>query len=120
MTASHKIIESTSLKIGEDLWNKIKAIWSKLQPKVMQKEAAQEAAIDLAQNPDHEDCQVALRLQLKKILEANQNLAMDIHQILQEELASAIGDNIQMSGTSYDQSTFKQIGKIEVQGDITL
>ena len=120
MTVGNKAVEGASQKVGEDIWNKAKAIWAKLQPKVKAKEAAQEAAGDVAKNPEDEDSQAALRVQLKKILSADPELAAEIAQIFQSESSSSGGDNIQMSGKSYDQSTFKQVGKIESKGDINL
>ena len=120
MTVGNKAAEGASQKVGEDIWNKAKAIWGKLQPKVKAKEAAQEAAGDVAKNPEDEDSQVALRVQLKKILEANPELAEEITKILEESAPQPAGDKIQISGKSYDQSTFKQVGKIEGKGDINL
>lgn len=120
VTLGNKTAEGASQKVGEDIWNKAKAIWGKLQPKVKAKEAAQEAVGDVANNPEDEDYQVALRVQLKKILSADPELAAEITQILEESAPQPAGDNIQMSGKSYDQSTFKQVGKIESKGDINL
>ncbi len=62
-----KVAEGASQKVGEDGWNKAKAIWAKLLPKVEAKEAAKEAAVDVAQNPDDEDLQASLRIQTMKI-----------------------------------------------------
>ncbi|MEO0969840.1 MAG: hypothetical protein AAFX80_16295 [Cyanobacteria bacterium J06639_18] len=118
MTVGNKTMEGASQKVGEDVWKKAKAIWVKLQPKVKAKEAAQEAVRDVTQNPEDEDSQAALRLQLKKILEADPELATEITQILQEESRSSASHNFQMRGESYDQSTFKQVGRIENKGDI--
>ncbi len=120
MTVGNKAVEGASQKMGEDAWNKAKALWAKLQPKVKAKEAAKEASGDVAQNPEDEDSQAALRVQLKKILSADPELAAEIAQILQSESAPSGDDNIQMSGKSYDESTFKQAGKIESKGDIYL
>ncbi|AFZ24262.1 hypothetical protein Cylst_2018 [Cylindrospermum stagnale PCC 7417] len=113
LNVGNKVVEGASQKLGEDGWNKGKAIWAKLQPKVEAKEAAKEAAADVAQKPEDEDLQASLRVQLKKILEADTALAEEIAKILQSESAQPTGDNIQISGESYDNSTFKQVGKIE-------
>jgi hypothetical protein len=91
-----KVAEGASRKVGEDVWNKAKAIWAKLQPKVEAKEAAKEAAADVAQKPEDEDLQASLRVQLKKILEADKELAEEIAKILQAS-ADKPGDNIQLS-----------------------
>ncbi|MBD2213838.1 hypothetical protein H6G27_28800, partial [Nostoc linckia FACHB-104] len=48
LNVGNKAIEGASQKVGEDGWNKAKAIWAKLLPKVEAKEAAKEAAADVA------------------------------------------------------------------------
>ena len=112
LKVGNKAVEGASEKVGEDVWNKAKAIWAKLRPKVEAKEAAKEAVIDVAQKPEDKDLQASLRVQLKKILDADTALAEEIAQILQASTDKP-GDNIQMHGTSHDQSTFKQVGKID-------
>jgi hypothetical protein len=112
LNVGNKAIEGASQKVGEDGWNKAKAIWAKLHPKVEAKEAALEAAADVAKNPEDEDLQASLRVQLKKILDADTALAEEIAKILQAATDKA-GDNIQMSANAYDNSSVKQVGKIE-------
>lgn len=80
-----KAAEGAAGKFGEAAWNKATAIWAKLRPKVEAKESAKEAVTDLAKAPHDEDLQVALRVQLKKIMETDQSLASDILQILQAD-----------------------------------
>lgn len=114
MNVGNKAVEGASQKIGEDVWNKGKAIWGKLNPQVEAKQTALEAATDLANHPEDEDLQAALRVQLKKILESDTALAAEITKILQTTSPTQpTGDNIQISGQSYDQSTLKQVGKIQ-------
>lgn len=108
----NKAVEGASEKVGEDVWNKAKAIWAKLHPKVEAKEAAKEAATDVAQKPEDKDLQASLRVQLKKILDADTPLAEEITKILQASTDKP-GDNIQVSANAYDQSTVKQVGKID-------
>ncbi|MEH2451440.1 hypothetical protein [Nostoc sp.] len=117
LNVGNKAVEGASQKVGEDVWNKAKAIWAKLHPKVEAKEAAKEAATDVAQKPEDEDLQASLRVQLKKILEADTALAEEIAKILQASTEQS-GDNIQVSANAYDQSTVKQVGKIEAK-DVT-
>ncbi|MEH2297641.1 MAG: hypothetical protein V7K88_00835 [Nostoc sp.] len=112
LNVGNKAVEGASQKVGEDVWNKAKAIWAKLHPKVEAKEAAKEAATDVAQKPEDEDLQASLRVQLKKILEADTALAEEIAQILQASVDKP-GDNIQLSTNAYDQSKVNQIGKID-------
>ncbi|MBD2500474.1 hypothetical protein [Anabaena azotica] len=107
-----KVAEGAYQQAGADAWDTVKAIWGKLKPKVEAKEAAKEAAIDLAGNPDDKALQTVLQVQLQKILSADTVLAEELAQILQT-LAEKSGDNIQMGANAYDQSTVKQVGKIE-------
>ncbi|MBD2596424.1 hypothetical protein H6G74_19115 [Nostoc spongiaeforme FACHB-130] len=97
-----KVAEGASQKVGEDVWNKAKAIWGKLQPKVEAKEAAKEAAADVAQTPDDEDLQASLRVQLKKILDADTALAEEIAQILQATKSD--DTSVSLNAQSYDES----------------
>ncbi|QLE55891.1 hypothetical protein [Nostoc sp. TCL26-01] len=113
VNVGNKAVEGASQKIGEDVWDKAKAIWTKLHSSVEGKEAAKEAAVDVAKNPDDEDLQASLRVQLKKILETDTALATEITQIWQT--ASPIqpdGENVQLNANAYDQSVVKQVGKI--------
>jgi hypothetical protein len=112
LNVGNKAVEGASQKLGEDVWEKAKAIWAKLQPKVEAKEAAKEAVADVAESPEDEDSQASLRKQLKKILDADTALGEEIAKILQAS-AEKPGDNIQMSANAYDQSTVKQVGKID-------
>jgi hypothetical protein len=77
-----KISEGAAQKIGEDTWNTAKTIWGKLHPKIEAKPAAKEALADVANNPDDADYQASLRVQIKKILEADKPLWDEIAKIL--------------------------------------
>lgn len=114
LNVGNKAVEGASQKVGEDVWNKAKAIWAKLHPKVEAKAAAKEAATDVAENPGDEDLQASLRVQLKKILDADTTLAEEIAQILQAS-PDKPGDNIQISVNAYDNSRVKPVGKIEAK-----
>ncbi|BAY23237.1 hypothetical protein NIES2100_30010 [Calothrix sp. NIES-2100] len=102
LNVGNKAVEGASQKVGEDGWNKAKAIWAKLLPKVEAKEAAKEAAADVAQNPEDEDLQASLRVQIKKILDADTALAEEIAKIWQET-KSADG-SVSLNAQSYDES----------------
>lgn len=123
---SDKAAEKAAEKVGEDGWGKAKAIWAKLHPRVEAKEAAKEAVVDLAANPEDEDLQTALRVQLKKILDSDPTLAAEVTQLLKEATdTGASGTNIQVSvsgtgnvGFGSLQGGSKAIGKVE--GDVTM
>jgi hypothetical protein len=83
--AVDKATESAAGKFGDAAFVKAQAIWGKLSPKVEAKEAAKEAAIDVANNPEDEDSLAALRVQLKKLLEQDEELMRAIAAILEED-----------------------------------
>ncbi|AFY48154.1 hypothetical protein Nos7524_2311 [Nostoc sp. PCC 7524] len=107
----NKVAEGASLKVGEDVWNKAKAIWGKLQPKVEAKEAAKEAATDVAQSPDDEALRTCLQVQLKKILDADTALAKEIAKILQETKSN--DGSVSLNAQSYDESI-----QVNTAGDV--
>lgn len=111
LNAGGKVAEGAAQKLGEDVWNKAKAVWGKLQPKVEAKEAAKEAATDVAQSPDDEDLQASLRVQLKKILDADTALAEEIAKILQETKSN--DGSVNLNAQSYDESI-----QINTAGDV--
>ncbi|MFN6155666.1 MAG: tetratricopeptide repeat protein [Dolichospermum sp.] len=78
LTMGNKAAEGASQKVGEDVWNRAKAIWDKLWPKVEAKEEAKKAATKAQQNPDDDDLQAAFRVQMREILEADTALAEEI------------------------------------------
>ena len=120
-----KAAEKAAEKVGEDSWGKAKAIWSKLKPKVEAKAAAQEAIADVAKNPDDADLQAAMRVQLKKILESDAELATAIAEILKDTTGGSSGTQIQQSVTGQGNQTIGQVqGQAKVigtiKGDVTM
>lgn len=120
-----KASESAAGKFGEDAWSKAKAVWGKLHPKVEAKESAKESVEDVANAPEDEDLQTALRVQLKKLLEGDHVLAEEIAAILQADapdgtpgtqiVQSVTGDQNQVIG---QMTGSKAIGN--VQGNVTM
>lgn len=118
--AATKAGETAGTKLTENALNKAKAIWEKLHPKVEAKEAAKEAAEDVAKAPDDEDLQTALRVQLKKILEADSGLAEAIAQILQEDAPDGTpGTQIVQHVTGNQNQVIGQVTGGKVIGNIT-
>lgn len=120
-----KASETVAAKFGEEAWNKAKEIWTQLSPKVEAKEAAKEAATDVADNPEDEDLQAALRVQLKKIIEPDPELAAAIEKIFNEKAAdgtpgiqivqNVTGDQNQVQGQLSGKNVFGN-----VQGNIKI
>lgn len=112
--------ETAGTQLTEKALNKASAIWEKLFPKVEAKESAKEAAEDVAKAPTDEDAQAALRLQLKKILEADPALAEAIAQLMQEDAPDGTpGNQIVQHVTGNQNQVIGQVTGGKVIGNIT-
>jgi len=76
--AGEKAAEEVGRKLGTEAWERAKALWAKLHPKVKAKPAAQEAVQDLTAAPQDEGLQATLRVQLRKILAGDEALAEEV------------------------------------------
>lgn len=117
--AAEKATESAAGKFGEASWSKAQAVWKKLSPKVEAKEAAKEAAIDVANAPEDEDLQVAFRVQLKKLLAQDEALVNAITQILQEDGPDGVsGTRIVQNVTGNRNQVIGQVTGGQVFGNV--
>jgi hypothetical protein len=96
LNAGEKVAEETGKAVAGQSWEWAKSIWTKLKPKVEAKEAALEAAQDVAQSPEDQDAQAAFRQQLKKLLTEDQSLAEEVSRWLDQ--GKAAGINVTASG----------------------
>lgn len=96
LKAGEKVADETGKAIAGESWEWAKSIWTKLKPKVEAKEAALEAAQDVAEAPKDEEAQVALRRQLKKLLTEDQSLAEEVSRWLDQ--GKAAGINVSATG----------------------
>ena len=118
--AATKAGETTGTKLTENGLNKAQAIWQKLFPKIESKEAAKEAAEDVAKSPDDADSQAALRVQLKKILEADPELAKAIAHLLAEDAPDGTsGTQIVQNVTGNQNQVIAQMSGGTAIGNIT-
>ena len=115
-----KSAENAAEKVGEDVWGKAKLIWSKLSPRVQAKEAAKEAVEDVAMKPEDEDLKTSLKVQLKKLLESDKELATEIAQILHSvSQFNREGTQIQQTVTGSDNQVIGQVhGDSRVTGNV--
>ena len=117
MKLGGKAAESAASKIGADTWETVKKIWAKLSPRIEAKESAKEATIDVANNPEDQDLQAALRVQLKKLLEQDKELAEAIAKILADTPPEVIaGVQITQNVTGNKNLTIGQMTGGSVQG----
>lgn len=96
LKAGEKVAEEAGKKIAGNSWDWAKELWAKVRPAIEAKPAALEAAQDVAQTPDDQDAQAALRVQLKKLLTDDQALAGEVNQWW--ERAQAAGISVTASG----------------------
>lgn len=96
LKAGETAAEETGKAVAGQSWEWAKSIWTKLKPKVEAKEAALEAAQDVAESPEDEEAQVALRRQLKKLLTEDQSLAEEVGRWLEQ--GKAAGINVSATG----------------------
>ncbi len=96
LKAGEKAAEEAGKKFGADAWERAKALWTKLRPKVEAKPTAHEAVQDVAAAPDDPDTQAALRLQLKKLLAEDEALAAEVARLW--EAAKAAGVTVTAAG----------------------
>jgi len=90
LKAGEKAAEEAGKKLGSDAWEKAKALWGKMRPKVEARPAAQEAAQEVAAHPRDENAQAVLRLQLKKLLTEDEALAGEVARLWEEAKAAGV------------------------------
>ena len=118
--AIDKASESVGSKFGEVAFGKAQAVWDKLGPQVEAKDSLKEAATDVASNPEDEDLQAVLRVQLKKLLEQDEELMKAIAQILQEDAPDGTsGTQIVQNVTGNQNQVIGQVLGGKVIGNIT-
>lgn len=94
--------EAAAKQVGEDILRTLKAYFVK-------KPAAQEALADLENTPDDADLQVALRVQLKKLLEEDKAFAAQLQQLLQEAGKTEAGATVIKQVAGDDAKQFGQV-----------
>ena len=70
--------------IGDKTWEYAQRVWEKLACRVAERPAAREAAEDVAAAPDDGDAQRVLVYQLRKLLERDTGLAVELEDLMAE------------------------------------
>ena len=83
--SAEKAIDLATKGFSEAAVHKAQSIWKKLRPKADSHKRLAEALADLASNPDDQDMQAQLRVQLKKLLSNDEVLTREIANILNED-----------------------------------
>jgi hypothetical protein len=96
LKAGEKAAEETGKAVASQSFEWGKSLWSKLKPKVEAKPAALEAAQDVAHAPEDRNLQIALQVQLRKLLTEDQSLAEEVSRWLEQ--GKAAGNTVTASG----------------------
>ncbi|MCC3528846.1 MAG: hypothetical protein JGK21_11700 [Microcoleus sp. PH2017_22_RUC_O_B] len=114
--AGEKASEEIGQGLGSDAWTKAKGIWEKLQPKVSEKPTCKEAVEDVAKQPENQDFQVVLRVQLEKLFKQEPDLYEQIERLMKKDSPAPIpGTQINQNITGEKNKTIGQaIGDIKM------
>lgn len=118
--AGEKAAEEAGKKLAGDAWDKAKAIWAWLWPKVEARPAALEAVMDAAKTPTDEEAQTVLRVQLKKLLAKDEAAAQEIERLF-SGVAQAGGSQVSAADRSAafgDRAKGNVVNTGTVQGDV--
>jgi len=115
MKMPEKAVEEVGKKMGAGAWDTAENLWNKLWPSLKDKPAAREAAEDAAADPKDADALAALRLQLKKLLEADEDLARELADLWEE--AKKSGVTVTAPGERSVAIGGKASGNIIITGD---
>jgi hypothetical protein len=88
--AGEKVVAKAADAASDEAFEYAKALWERLKPGVEAKPAAQEAVDEVAGRPDDEDALAAMRLQLRKLLEADTQLEGDVAAIWRQAEAANV------------------------------
>lgn len=77
-------------RFGAAAWKRAQKLWERLRPRVEDKEAAREAADDVAAAPDDELARASFQLQLRKLLGDDPDLAKELAEMLEENRRAGI------------------------------
>lgn len=82
LKAGERAAEEAGSRLGGQAWEQASALWAKLRPRADEQPAVMEAAQEVAQRPEDEDAQAALRVQLRKLLSKDSALAAELVQVV--------------------------------------
>ena len=84
------VASDAAKKIGSSAWTQALSVWSKLKPKISTNTSLAQSIQDLADNPSDSDAQAALRLQIKKVLSADNQLLQEFSSSFQYQSAGDV------------------------------
>lgn len=76
--------ERAGREFGAGAWDHARTLWERLTRSLAERPTALESVRDAAEAPDDADARAALRLQLRKLLAEDEQLAGDLRRLLDE------------------------------------
>ena len=119
LRGTESLLEEAVQGVGHKAWEFATRLWQKLAPRVQEKPAAQEAADDVAGQPDDARARAAFELQLEKLLRADDDFARDVERLWTEgrregivaavgERSVAVGGNVSGTIVTGDENTIQK------------
>ncbi|MGE0103816.1 MAG: hypothetical protein AB7H86_04270 [Blastocatellales bacterium] len=115
-TIAEKALEKVGENITEESWQFGKPLLKKLLARFTITPAALVAIEDLAKDPQDSDNQAVMRVQLKKIFEADQDFAAEIEKLMSE--ANRAGSTINITASGDRSVAAQNINAPVIIGDI--
>jgi hypothetical protein len=84
LTGGQQALQEAAGKLGQGTVEQAGRLWSKLWPRLESRPGGAEAAQDAASAPRDEEAQTVLRVQLRKLLTEDPELAAEIEQLFED------------------------------------
>jgi hypothetical protein len=119
--AGKQAAEAAGKEIAGEALAKAKTLWGKLAAAVRRRPAAAEAVDDVARHPADADAQAALRVQLRKILSEDEDLARTVARLLADtgHRAQVIGGGAVAQGPGAVAAGEVAVGR-DLHGNVTI
>jgi hypothetical protein len=90
--------ERAGSELGAEAWEHAKALWERIGGRLQERPAALQAVNDTAETPDDGDARAALRLQVRRLLADDAELAGQLRQLLEQRPAPTGSSVVAASG----------------------
>jgi hypothetical protein len=80
------LAEETGRQFGPESWETAKIIWSKIMDKLFSKSESTIAVEDVVKSPEDPDNVASLRKEIRKLLEEDQSLAIDLEETVNNRI----------------------------------
>lgn len=105
------LMEDAGRRTAESAHDLAKRIWSKLDPEVQKTPSAIEAADELAVAPTDDDAAAVFRVQIRKLLERDPNLARELAHLVEEGKQAGVTGDVVIHGDVKATSSGIAVGR---------